>query len=68
MRYGKHPITAGWGERGIAYVTAVLTIVILIFAEITPDISLEALDALSSDTFYPYLLLPKVALSPILLR
>jgi putative hemolysin len=27
-----------WGERGIAYVTAILTIVILIFAEITPKI------------------------------
>jgi putative hemolysin len=27
-----------WGERGIAYVTAILTLVILIFAEITPKI------------------------------
>jgi len=63
MMYGKHPITAGWGERGIAYVTAILTIVILIFAEITPDISLEALDALSSDIFYSCLFLPKVPLS-----
>jgi putative hemolysin len=27
-----------WGERGIAYVTVVLTIVILIFAEITPKV------------------------------
>jgi len=63
MMYGKHPITAGWGERGIAYVTAILTIVILIFAEITPDISLEALDALSSDIFCSCLFLPKVPLS-----
>jgi putative hemolysin len=29
---------AFWGERGIAYVTIVLTLVILIFAEITPKI------------------------------
>jgi putative hemolysin len=27
-----------WGERGIAYVTAILTLVILIFAEITPKV------------------------------
>jgi putative hemolysin len=27
-----------WGQRGIAYVTAILTLVILIFAEITPKI------------------------------
>lgn len=27
-----------WGEKGIAYVTAVLTLVILIFAEITPKV------------------------------
>lgn len=27
-----------WGERGIAYVTAVLTILILVFAEITPKV------------------------------
>jgi len=27
-----------WGERGVAYVTVVLTIVILIFAEITPKV------------------------------
>jgi len=27
-----------WGERGIAYVTVVLTLVILIFAEITPKV------------------------------
>jgi putative hemolysin len=27
-----------WGERGVAYVTAILTITILIFAEITPKI------------------------------
>lgn len=29
---------AVWGERGIAYVTAVLTLAILIFAEITPKV------------------------------
>ena len=27
-----------WGERGIVYVTAILTLVILIFAEITPKV------------------------------
>ena len=54
-----------WGERGIAYVTAVLTIVILIFAEITPKVYAKYFNERISFIIAPILNVIMVIFNPI---
>jgi putative hemolysin len=54
-----------WGERGIAYVTGILTIVILIFAEITPKVYAKHFNEKVSFLTAPILNVIMIVLSPI---
>jgi len=54
-----------WGERGIAYVTAILTIVILIFAEITPKVYAKYFNERISFIIAPVLNVIMVIFNPI---
>ena len=54
-----------WGERGIAYVTVVLTIVILIFAEITPKVYAKYFNERISFIAAPILSVVMFILNPV---
>ncbi len=54
-----------WGERGIAYVTAVLTLAILIFAEITPKVYAKYFNEHVSFTTAPVLNVIMFISSPV---
>jgi putative hemolysin len=54
-----------WGERGIAYVTGILTVVILIFAEITPKVYAKHYNERVSFLTAPILNVIMIILNPI---
>ena len=54
-----------WGERGIVYVTAVLTLLILIFAEITPKVYAKYFNESVSLITAPVLRILMVLLGPV---
>jgi putative hemolysin len=54
-----------WGERGIAYVTVVLTLVILIFAEITPKVYAKYFNERISFVTAPILNVIMAILNPV---
>jgi magnesium and cobalt exporter, CNNM family len=54
-----------WGERGIAYVTGILTIVILIFAEITPKVYAKHYNERVSFLTAPIMNVIMIMLNPI---
>ena len=54
-----------WGQKGIAYVTAVLTLIILIFAEITPKVYAKYYNERVSFQVAPFLRLIMTFLKPV---
>jgi putative hemolysin len=58
---------SAWGERGIAYVTVILTIVILIFAEITPKVYAKYYNESVSFITAPILNVIMIILNPIVI-
>jgi putative hemolysin len=54
-----------WGQRGILYVTGVLTVIILIFAEITPKIYAKHFNERVSFLMAPAIKIIMIVLSPI---
>ena len=53
-----------WGERGILYITVILTVVILIFAEITPKVYAKYYNEKLSLTTAPILKVIMILLNP----